>query len=210
MGADGEESGPASARPMTSAPREIDATIAAGPAPSRNGPASRARPPRSSRALWVGREMLRVTIQGWPTGPDVCETRHSRYRSARAPGPPRHPAGGARPLPVPQRAAAASVMAGEVRLGAGRRAGGQAGPARRPRRRARRRRAAADTCRAAASSSRNALDALGVDPAGRRCLDVGASTGGFTDCLLQAARRTSSRSTSPTASSTGRCARTRA
>jgi 23S rRNA (cytidine1920-2'-O)/16S rRNA (cytidine1409-2'-O)-methyltransferase len=30
-----------------------------------------------------------------------------------------------------------------------------------------------------------ALDDLGVDPIGLTCLDVGASTGGFTDCLLQ-------------------------
>jgi 23S rRNA (cytidine1920-2'-O)/16S rRNA (cytidine1409-2'-O)-methyltransferase len=31
----------------------------------------------------------------------------------------------------------------------------------------------------------NALDAFGVGAGGRLCLDVGASSGGFTDCLLQ-------------------------
>ena len=31
----------------------------------------------------------------------------------------------------------------------------------------------------------NALEALGIDVDGRDCLDVGASTGGFTDCMLQ-------------------------
>jgi 23S rRNA (cytidine1920-2'-O)/16S rRNA (cytidine1409-2'-O)-methyltransferase len=31
----------------------------------------------------------------------------------------------------------------------------------------------------------NALDALGIDVSGRDCLDVGASTGGFSDCMLQ-------------------------
>ena len=30
-----------------------------------------------------------------------------------------------------------------------------------------------------------ALDSFAIDPGGRVCLDVGASTGGFTDCLLQ-------------------------
>jgi 23S rRNA (cytidine1920-2'-O)/16S rRNA (cytidine1409-2'-O)-methyltransferase len=35
----------------------------------------------------------------------------------------------------------------------------------------------------------HALDELGVDPAGLDCLDLGASTGGFTDCLLQRGAR---------------------
>jgi 23S rRNA (cytidine1920-2'-O)/16S rRNA (cytidine1409-2'-O)-methyltransferase len=34
-----------------------------------------------------------------------------------------------------------------------------------------------------------ALQAFGIDVAGRVCLDVGASTGGFTDCLLQSGAR---------------------
>ena len=34
-----------------------------------------------------------------------------------------------------------------------------------------------------------ALDHFGVEVAGLRCLDVGASTGGFTDCLLQSGAR---------------------
>jgi 23S rRNA (cytidine1920-2'-O)/16S rRNA (cytidine1409-2'-O)-methyltransferase len=34
-----------------------------------------------------------------------------------------------------------------------------------------------------------ALDHFGIDPAGLVCLDVGTSTGGFTDCLLQRGAR---------------------
>jgi 23S rRNA (cytidine1920-2'-O)/16S rRNA (cytidine1409-2'-O)-methyltransferase len=80
--------------------------------------------------------------------------------------------------------AAASVMAGEVRVGeAGERA---AKPGQLVARDValsvdeRRRYVSRGGLKLAA-----ALDGTGVDPAGRCCLDAGASTGGFSDCLLQ-------------------------
>ena len=79
--------------------------------------------------------------------------------------------------------AAAAVLAGEVRLRDGRRADkpGQLVAEDEPLE-------VADGPRYASRGGlklENGLRALGIDPAGRRCLDVGASTGGFTDCLLQ-------------------------
>lgn len=80
--------------------------------------------------------------------------------------------------------AAASVMAGEVRVGTERRTAEKPGML-----------VTADVAVDVAQRPRyvsrggikleNALDRLGIGVAGRNCLDVGASTGGFTDCLLQ-------------------------
>jgi 23S rRNA (cytidine1920-2'-O)/16S rRNA (cytidine1409-2'-O)-methyltransferase len=80
--------------------------------------------------------------------------------------------------------AAASVLAGEVRLGAGRERAAKPGQM-----------VAQDVVVAVDEGPRyvsrggtklaNALDVLGIDVAGRHALDAGASTGGFTDVLLQ-------------------------
>ena len=80
--------------------------------------------------------------------------------------------------------AAASVMAGEVKVGRGERRAAKPGEMvdaeelisvdERP----------AFVSRGGIKLA-NALDACGLDVTGRRALDVGASTGGFTDCLLQ-------------------------
>ena len=80
--------------------------------------------------------------------------------------------------------AAASVMAGEVRIGSDGRRAEKPGQM-----------VAQDVDLSVDDAPRhvsrggtklaNALETLGLDVSGRRALDIGASTGGFTDCLLQ-------------------------
>ncbi|MCW3030992.1 MAG: TlyA family methyltransferase [Solirubrobacterales bacterium] len=84
--------------------------------------------------------------------------------------------------------AAASVMAGEVRVGASQRRAAKPGEM-------------VDVAEQLTVDERpryvsrggiklaNALDASGLDVRERRAIDVGASTGGFTDCLLQCGAR---------------------
>jgi 23S rRNA (cytidine1920-2'-O)/16S rRNA (cytidine1409-2'-O)-methyltransferase len=80
--------------------------------------------------------------------------------------------------------AAAAVLAGDVRLGAGRRRAEKPGQLVDPGIELTVAEPAPYVSRGGVKLA-NALDALGVPVAGRLCLDVGAATGGFTDCLLQ-------------------------
>src|SRR4051794_8498391 len=153
--------------------------------PRANGAASRASPSISSSAPWVGRERrLDISYRSVPAvlAPH-CEDRHSvpfravarvRLDTLLA----------ERGLFESRSRAAAAVLAGHVHVGPGRARAGKPGQLVRPD-------VVLDVDAPPPYVSRggiklaNALDRLGVPVAGRRCLDVGASTGGFTDCLLQ-------------------------
>jgi 23S rRNA (cytidine1920-2'-O)/16S rRNA (cytidine1409-2'-O)-methyltransferase len=80
--------------------------------------------------------------------------------------------------------AAAAVLAGDVHLGRGRRRAEKPGQLVTPDVELAVAPAPAFVSRGGIKLA-NALDALGLDAAGRMALDVGAATGGFTDCLLQ-------------------------
>ena len=80
--------------------------------------------------------------------------------------------------------AAASVMAGEVRVGPDRRRADKPGQLVTPELAVAVEAAPRYVSRGGVKLA-NALAVSGLEATGRSCLDVGASTGGFTDCLLQ-------------------------
>jgi 23S rRNA (cytidine1920-2'-O)/16S rRNA (cytidine1409-2'-O)-methyltransferase len=80
--------------------------------------------------------------------------------------------------------AAASVMAGEVRVGVAERRAQKPGELIDDGEQLQVEQGPAYVSRGGVKLA-NALDATGLEVAARRALDVGASTGGFTDCLLQ-------------------------
>jgi 23S rRNA (cytidine1920-2'-O)/16S rRNA (cytidine1409-2'-O)-methyltransferase len=80
--------------------------------------------------------------------------------------------------------AAASILAGDVLLGEGERRATKPGELVDPGERLRVR-AQAEFVSRGGTKLANALDSSGVPVRGRRALDVGASTGGFSDCLLK-------------------------
>ena len=113
--------------------------------------------------------------------------RHVGARARSSRGSPHAP----RDAQAARRAARRARARREPGAGAGARDGrARAGPRRSPASRSTRRRRSRSSSRPpyvsrAGRKLANALDAFGVDPAGLDCLDLGASTGGFTDVLLQ-------------------------
>src|SRR3954451_8161429 len=181
-----------SAMPTTSAPTRTRTIVAAGLKPSTNGAAIRAMPIASSMAPWAAREMSRNAVIAtdrvlvdWPID---CEVEHTDRRPLRFRAVATRVRLDAllaeRGLFASRSRAAASVLAGEVRLGSDGQRASKPGQLVDPE-------VVLSVDERPAFVSRggvklvNALEALGFDVSGRRCLDVGASTGGFTDALLQ-------------------------
>src|SRR5215216_3260328 len=178
--------GSPSASPAITAPAAMLVSRPAGPKPRANGAAISATPTISSTAACSGSESRRSManrivpaqgrshcVVGHPSLP-CCAVPRVRLDSLLA----------ERGLFASRSRAAAAVLAGEVHVGAGRTRAVKPGQL-----------VAADVELAVDAPApyvsrggvklANALDALGLDVAGRHGLDVGASTGGFTDCLLQ-------------------------
>src|SRR3954453_15755857 len=179
-----------SASPVAMAPTTTASRVPAAPKPSTKGEAISATPSRSSTAPWAGREIRRKAVIAQdsvlvdrPVNCDVGHTQGGEYGSA-VPKVRLDALLTERGVFAARSRAAASVLAGEVRLGSDGRRAEKPGQLVDP---------AVDVSVDAPPPyvSRggfklaNALDVSGVEVTGRSCLDVGASTGGFTDVLLQ-------------------------